>query len=280
MRCRTVEKVRPTFNLLSAVNLYRRALQKFRVVSLSAIVATTKARLLGAANRTMTGRRRSRDPGGLALARRIVALRRDGGAGPEIAAIVVPLLQPGSAERLSQRLGLGTSTATATLQTATVGSDDVDWIEIASDHRPAIDAFSAVCRVALVARRRPGRRLNVTWFPRVASEKRRRYSVPASGDGVWRRASLDAIASARPRATPEVVRPKFPPAQVVAVDAARVGRRFFRRRRTFDVLSDVVAARGADSLAAALAAVGVLSRRRGPRALPAALLPALLSYLV
>ena len=223
------------------------------------------------------GGRPSPQPGGLALARRIVARRRDGGHGPDIlaAAIVAPRLQPGSAERLSQRLGLGTST---TLQTATVGH--VDWIEIASDHRPAIDAFSAVCRVALVARRRPGRRLNVTWFPRVASEKRRRYSVPASGDGVWRRASLDAIAAARPRATPEVVRPKFPPAQVVAVDAARVGRRFFRRRRTFDVLSDVVAARGADSLAAALAAVGVLSRRRGPRALPAALLPALLSYLV
>ena len=270
--------VRVFFPVSIIVAKLEELLQKFRVVSLSAIVATTKARLLGAANRTMTGRRRSRDPGGLALARRIVALRRDGGAGPEIAAIVVPLLQPGSAERLSQRLGLGTSSTTATLETATVGH--VDWIEIASDHRPAIDAFSAVCRVALVARRRPGRRLNVTWFPRVASEKRRRYSVPASGDGVWRRASLDAIAAARPRATPEVVRPKFPPAQVVAVDAARVGRRFFRRRRTFDVLSDVVAARGADSLAAALAAVGVLSRRRGPRALPAALLPALLSYLV
>ena len=224
------------------------------------------------------GGRPSPQPGGLALARRIVARRRDGGHGPDIlaAAIVAPRLQPGSAERLSQRLGLGTST---TLQTATVGH--VDWIEIASDHRPAIDAFSAVCRVSLVARRRPGRRMIVMWFPRVASEKRCRYSVPASGDGVWRRASLDAIASARPRATPEVVRPKFPPAQVVAVDAARVGRaREFRRRSTSDVLSDVVAARGADDLAAALAAVGVLSRRRGPRALPAALLPALLSYLV
>lgn len=127
----------------------------------------------------------------------------------------------------------------------------------------------------MVIPRRPVAASAALFEPAIVANIDREHKVPPG------RASLDAIASARPRATPEVVRPKFPPAQVVAVDAARVGRaREFRRRSTSDVLSDVVAARGADDLAAALAAVGVLSRRRGPRALPAALLPALLGYLV